>query len=729
MVEVEKMDKKTHHVPKTLEQQVSSPMKVKAWVLYIIAVIVLPCALLLCTETALRLLNIGYDPHFFCRVKNKDKVLCVDNPSFGRRFFPPTLVRTSNKLRFPLLKDKNEKRIFVLGSSAAQGDPAKAFAFSSDLDLMLKGRYGSTSCEVINAAITATNSHIVVPIAAECSHLSPDIFIVYMGNNEVIGPFGPGTVFSHLSSRWLIRLRIFLSSTRIGQLASAVSESITKSDETPAGWGGMKMFLQHKIRFDDPKMTRVYRNYRDNLIEICKTARRSGARVVLCTVASNLKDCEPFFSMHRPDISPDDLKRWNGYYQQAVDSQRQGRFEDAHALFTKAAAIDSTHAELRYRMAQCLTDLGQFDQANRHFTAARDYDALRFRADSRLNQIIKEIAREFADCAVVLDIEKFMATASVHGISREEHLLEHVQYNFHGNYLLAAGMLRTLDSLFAVPVVDTNTLSEEVCRERLAFNPWEELVIDRVVYDRLIKPPFCGQEDNLHKVQEYERKINLLSRFVADSGQTIITSYQRAAEREPQAWQIYNLLGRYLIQNNINAVAAEQAYRKVLDCLPHDQLVRFNLALALERQGRTSEAIEYYREAIRIDPLFFDAYVYLTDDLMMKSRIGEAERYLKQVLRINPALPSAQERYAQMLLGHGKLKSNIPNFDKNIISPVALAAIYNKAGLRLLNQGRIQEAIKYFKYAIGIYPQQAEAQSNLGRAIDLLANHCQQTKK
>ena len=124
MVEVEKMDKKTHHVPKTLEQQVSSPMKVKAWVLYIIAVIVLPCALLLCTETALRLLNIGYDPHFFCRVKNKDKVLCVDNPSFGRRFFPPTLVRTSNKLRFPLLKDKNEKRIFVLGSSAAQGDPA-----------------------------------------------------------------------------------------------------------------------------------------------------------------------------------------------------------------------------------------------------------------------------------------------------------------------------------------------------------------------------------------------------------------------------------------------------------------------------------------------------------------------------------------------------------------------------------------------------------------------------
>jgi tetratricopeptide (TPR) repeat protein len=692
-------------------------MKAKTWVSYIIAVIILPCVLLLCIEIALRLFGIGYDPHFFCRVKNKGKVFCVDNPAFGRRFFPPTLVRQSIKLRFPLQKDKNEKRIFVLGSSAAQGDPATAFAFSRDLNLMLRGRYGSTRCEVINAAVSATNSHIVVPIADECSHLSPDIFIVYMGNNEVIGPFGPGTVFSHLSSLWFIRLRIFLSSTRIGQLASAISESITKSDKTPAGWGGMRMFLKHKIRFNDPRLTRVYQNYRNNLTEICKTARRSGARIVLCTIASNLKDCEPFFSMHRPDISPDDLKQWNGYYQQAMDSLRQGWFEDALALFTKAEAIDSTHAELHYRMAQCLTGLGQFDQAKQNFATARDYDALRFRADSHLNQIIKEVGREFADCAVVLDIENLMSTASDHGICGDELFLEHVHYNFNGNYLLAASMLKTLDSMFAVPVVDTNTLSEDVCRDHLAYNSWQELEIDRAIYKRLINPPFSDQEDNIHKVQAFGEKMNRLSRLVTDSGQSILESYHNAVALESQDWQIYNLLGRYLIQNKLNAVEAEQAYRKVFDFLPHDQFVRFNLALALERQGRISEAIEYYRQAIRIDPLLFDAYVNLTDDLMMESRTSEAKRYLKQILRINPALPAAQERYALMLLGHGTLKSNIPDFDKSIISPMALASIYNKSGLRLLNQGHTQDAIKHFECAVGIYPELAIAQSNLGRAL------------
>ena len=695
----------------------SPTMKAKTWISYIIAVIILPCALLLCIEMALRFFHIGYDPHFFCQVKNKDKVFCTDNPAFGRRFFPPTLVRQSIKLRFPLHKDKNEKRIFVLGSSAAQGDPATAFAFSRDLNLMLRNRYGSTRCEVINAAVSAINSHIVVPIADECSHLSPDIFIVYMGNNEVIGPFGPGTVFSHLSSLWFIRLRIFLSSTRIGQLASAISESITKSDKTPAGWGGMRMFLQHKIRFDDPRMARVYQNYRNNLIQICNSARKSGAHIILCTVASNLKDCEPFFSMHRPDISPDDLKRWNGYYNQAIDSLHLGRFEAAITPFTKAAAIDSTHAQLRYRMAQCLTGLGQFDRAKQNFTAARDYDALRFRADFRLNQITKEVGREFADCAVVLDIENLMCTASDQGTCGDELFLEHVHYNFHGNYLLAAGLLKALDSLIAEPVVDTNTISEEVCRSHLAFNSWQELEIDKAIYKRLISPPFSDQEDNLKKVQAFNLKMNRLSKLIADSVQSILECYHRAAALEPQDWQIFNLLGRYLIQNNLNAIEAEQAYRKVFDFLPHDQFVRLNLALALERQGRVSEAIEYYRQAIRIDPLLFDAYINIADDLMMESRSSEAESYLKKVLLINPGLPAAQERYALMLLRPGKLKSNIPDFDKRIISPVALATIYNKTGLRLFNQGHTQDAIKYFEYAIGIYPEQSEAQSNLGRAL------------
>jgi tetratricopeptide (TPR) repeat protein len=633
-------------------------MKAKAWILYVLAAVALPCVLLIGAEIILRIFHAGYDPRFFRRVKSQGSVHCIDNPAFARRFFPSTLVRPLDKLRFPLRKGENNRRIFILGSSAAEGEPAPAFAFSRDLDLMLRGRYGPTRCEVINTAITAINSHVVVPIARECSHLSPDIFVVYLGNNEVIGPFGPGTVLSHFSSLWFVRLRIFLSSTRLGQSASAVSQSIAKSNGIPAGWGGMKMFLQHKVRSDDPKMAGVYRNFRDNLRNICRAARAGGARVVLCTVASNMKDCGPFFSMHRPDLSPDALKRWEGYYEQAADSQRQGRVEAALALLTMAEALDSTHADMRYRMAQCMASLGRYGGARQHFIAARDYDALRFRADSRINRIIREVAREFDDCAVLLDIEDSLAAVSDHGICGEELFLEHVHYNFHGNYLLAASMLPVLDSLLAVPVVAPRTVSEAACRERLAFTPWEELSIGREIFNRLTKPPFTLQEDNIRRARAFKQEILRLATFATDSGQSIIASYQRAASIEPRDWQIYSLLGRYLLQNNGNAAAAEKAFRMVLDTMPHDQYVCNNLAIALERQGRTDEAIGYYRKAILIDPLFIDPYINMVDDLVLSSRIDEAERYLKQVLRINPSLPSARERYAQLSLMRGKTPSS-----------------------------------------------------------------------
>lgn len=767
--------------PSRIPKNQISRSKTKFTVFSIIAAIALPIAILCGTELVLRLLHFGYDTRFFQLTKSQDKVYCVDNPSFGRRFFPPALVRTSEKLRFPLYKGDNEKRIFILGASAAQGDPATAFAFSRNLDVMLQGRYGQSHCRVINTAVTAINSHIVVPIAQECSRLSPDVFIVYLGNNEVIGPFGPGTVFSRFSNLWFVHLRIFLSSTRLWQLASTVSQSIIKSNRIPAGWGGMKMFLQHKIRFDDPKMTQVYLNFQDNLREICKTARRSGARVVLCTVASNLKNCGPFYSMHRPDLSPDALKQWERYYQHAVDLQNQGHYQPALDLLAKAASLDSTSANMHFRMAQCLDALGQFDKARQHYIDARDYDGLRFRTDSRLNQIIREVAREFNNCAVLLDTEDRLGASSDHGICGKELFLEHVHYNFHGNYLLAASILPLLDSMMAMPdtvpypnIVDlslskfasTHNLlskyiegkendnipnysaallpstysergkglrlsfvkskstvtaahpsSETDCRERLAFTPWEELVTDRAVYDRLTKPPFTNQIDNLLSVRELEQAIQQLSAVVANSGQDIVASYLRASSLDPQDWRINDLFGRYLLLNDSNSVKVEQVYRKVSDIIPNNQFALYSLAIAMERQRRNSEAIEYYHKAIQIDPLFFDAYVNLADDLITESRIDEAERYLKKVLLVNPEHAYAQERYSQVLLMNGNGSSYKPNFDKNIISREALASAYNRTGLRLVKLNDLHNAIGQFECAATVYPEHFLAQSNLARAL------------
>ena len=36
--------------------------------------------------------------------------------------------------------------------------------------------------------MTAIDSHVTVEIARDCTAHQPDLFIVYLGNNEVVGP-------------------------------------------------------------------------------------------------------------------------------------------------------------------------------------------------------------------------------------------------------------------------------------------------------------------------------------------------------------------------------------------------------------------------------------------------------------------------------------------------------------------------------------------------------------
>ena len=69
--------------------------------------------------------------------------------------------------------------------------------------------------------------------------------------------------------------------------------------------------------------------------------------------------------------------------------------------------------------------------AQKEFAAARDLDALRFRCDSRLNEIIRQQAE--GDVALA-DGERALAEASPSGIPGAEFFYEHVHLTFQGNY-------------------------------------------------------------------------------------------------------------------------------------------------------------------------------------------------------------------------------------------------------------------------------------------------------
>ncbi|MCL5280107.1 MAG: hypothetical protein M1376_09390 [Planctomycetes bacterium] len=310
----------------------------RVWLFRLAALVLGPVLFLSILELGLRVVGYGYNPHVAAKGEIDHKPYLGENVKFAWRFFPPILAREFEPFAFPVHKPPNTYRVFVLGSSAAQGIPNHAFCFGRFLQFMLQERFAGVHFEVITTAMAAINSHVVVEIAKDCARYEPDLFVVYMGNNEVVGPYGPGTVLtSALSNLPLIRLGIALRATKIGQLVFSVFGSRGGDRGGPQYWRGMEMFLGRQVRADDPRLAATYSHLRHNVEDICRIGARAGAETILCTVGVNLRDCPPFASLHRPGLTPEQQGRWETIYKQAVAAQSQGKQTEAVAGYLQAS--------------------------------------------------------------------------------------------------------------------------------------------------------------------------------------------------------------------------------------------------------------------------------------------------------------------------------------------------------------------------------------------------------
>ncbi len=326
--------------------------KWRKW-LFRLAAMIIPVVLFFgLLEIGLRIGGYGYPTAFF--VGPDSNGTYTTNHCFGWRFFPRSLARQPLQCFFSD-KPAGAIRIFVLGSSAAQGTPDPSFSFARILEVMLLRHYPHTQFEIVNTAMTAINSHVALEIAKDCAVHQPDLFIVYMGNNEVVGPYGPGTVFQQWSpSLEIVRANIWVKSTRIGQLISNVVGFFSSKKGLPAQWQGMEMFTRNQVTADDPRLARVYENYRRNLLDICGIAQRVSAGVILSTVATNLRDCPPLASLHGSDLDAESLSKWESIYKSGDKLEAGERWLEAIEQFEAAARIDDSFADLQFRLGRCL---------------------------------------------------------------------------------------------------------------------------------------------------------------------------------------------------------------------------------------------------------------------------------------------------------------------------------------------------------------------------------------
>ena len=532
------------------------------WLPRIVFAIVAPILLLALTEGALRLFHVGYSTDLMepCTIHGRPSS-CY-NPFFAAPFFPPRMIKTPQFFSIDPVKPQGTYRIVILGDSAAMGDPDFAYGFGRYVEVMLRQRFPGMKFEVINTGMVAINSHVNLAIARELTKYKPDMYLIYAGSNEVVGPYGPGAVVTASSmSLPVIRASISVRSSRIGQL-------LVDSGQPRGEWRGMEMFLDKQVRADSPRMQPAYENFARNLREIVGPAYATGAHVLLSTVATNLRDSAPFGSLHRPGLASDALKSWSALVQNGVELEALQSFAKALKLYYSAAQIDDEYAELAFRIARCESALGDYAAAKDHYTRARDMDTLRFRADSRINEIIRATAKAAGPNAVLLDTDSLFAGESRNGVIGSELFYDHVHLTPLASYLLASSVfeqvVKTLPEEAKKGQQSTEPPSELECERLLAFTGHDRARVAAEMADRLRRPPFTKQLNHSEQLQ------NLMLRAAgpAEGPQDTFAQYQWAIAQYPSDLTLHYKFGFFLFDYDRNAAAQQLVLARPNDDFP-----------------------------------------------------------------------------------------------------------------------------------------------------------------
>jgi len=689
----------------------------RLWLFRIVALTVIPALLFILLELGLRVVGYGFPvtATIKCRVNEMDAY--GDNVRFGWRFFPRNIAKEFDPFIFPADKSDDTYRVFVLGASAAQGTPYSAFGLGRIQRVMLQEAYPGTNFEVITAATAAINSHVILEIAKDCARHEPDLFIVYLGNNEVVGPYGAGTVFAPLSPHlFLIRAGISAKATRLGQLLTNLLESIGPEKNTPKVWGGLEMFLEKQVRAGEARLETVYRHFETNLEDISRIARKSGAAIIVCTVGSNLKDSPPFASLHRSELTDAEKNTWDQIYQQGVTFETAGKYAEAMDRYLAATEIDECYADLQFRLGRCYWAMGEYTKARDRYIKAREMDTLRFRADNRINEIIRDVASDkSAEGVYLVDAVKAFEKNSPNEVPGDELFYEHVHLNFHGTYLLAKTIFEQIEKLLPERVrrqrnMEQPLLTEEQCAQRLAYNDLARHKIAYGVLNSHIKePPFTNQLYHKQQVRRMEEELKVLKAGLTfEALKNTAAQYRWGIENEPSDWWLRWRYALLLSDKMGKHWAAAEQLRLLQQYFPNSYKTHTTLGIALAKLGDVDAAITEYLKAIRIKPTCAKTHYYLGLAYQAQGQLDKAVKYYLITFRLQPNFIEAYDSLGRVLFQQGKLAEAVQVLRKGLLYAPGDVVLHYNLGILLEKQGLTAKAIKELQAALRIDPNSVE---------------------
>ncbi|MEM6782506.1 MAG: tetratricopeptide repeat protein [Bacteroidota bacterium] len=639
------------------------------------AMLLLPLAFFVLVEGGLRLANYGESRPLFlpasaaddASADATDSAYLVQNREVARRYFANQAnVPNSPADVFLAQKPEDGLRVFVQGGSSAAGYPFYyGGAFPRMLEQRLQQTFPDRTVEVVNTAMSAVNSYTLLDLTDEILAHDPDAVVVYAGHNEYYGALGAASAETLGRTPWVVRSYLALQNFRLVQAMRGGLTAIAKArageptGEPPSNTLMARMVGEQRVPLGSDVYEAGLRQFRSNLSRLLATYERAGVPVFIGTVASNERDHRPFLNAFEADTDED---AWEALVTAGVQALRRGDTAAALQRLAGATAMDTLAADGFYFLGQALLADGQAEAARTAFFAARERDALRFRAPDAINAIITELAA--AHGATLVDSEARVRAASPDGLIGSAAMMEHLHPTLDGYFLIADAFYTALQD--AMLFGDwSQALPTALARTERLYTPVDSLAGVFRVAQLMSGWPFRPGEaprvavlDTLHArsvpeqiaVDLYQNKTSwrgatdALATHYAEQG--LITEALRT--RFAIIQELPHLPGPLVDAGNVLVEAAkatgdevryqqaETFYEAALERAPTNAGILGLLGALKLQRGARADAIALLEEARGLAPANTQVLYNLSGAYALEGRMDDARATVQALLAIEP---------------------------------------------------------------------------------------------
>jgi len=622
--------------------------------LFIAISVALPLVLLLAIEGGLRLFGFGGYPDTFRRVgklADGSTLIITDNPGPASYFFanksrPGTLRQEC--LVMP--KPAGVFRIVLAGESAAKGFPQpKALSAASFLKTMLQDLVPDKSIEVINLGTTAVASFPVLGMVTESLDYSPDLVIVYVGNNEFFGAYGVASLHSAGRSPAVIKALRAFRWTAVAQFIDAKLR--------PAAASGDKTLMetmigQSFIASDDPARAAAARTLREFVGAMVDRCRAKGVPVVVCTPPFNERDLAP---LGEPEITTRSLEESTRVKSLIAAGAAMLKANDHAGAANNAREVLKSwphHANAWFLLGQARSAIGDESGAAKAFQSAENCDTMPWRPPSPSVEAVREAAANHG--AVLCDLIAAFRGASGGGGIGWELMDDHVHPSLRGQDLAARTIARTLAEHKLVPGLELSELDAmpdwNAFAARLGANPYEAYGVAHTVRI-LFDIPFF-RATNPEGFPRFDAVCKELDSRVTPEVREALRDWQKpethlGGEQRP----ISGMVGKRLIAAR-NPAEAEPLFRVAAESVPQysswsAEFTYYMLACRLALRPVNGQVLDDAEKQIAL------AAVGRCEVLLSQGRSpsGQAERYAGRLCQLRgehekaiPFLLTAREK-------------------------------------------------------------------------------------